>query len=82
MNADQRTVVFVVSLFLSGLGFWASVFAGTFIDENRPVMFGLFFFGLAMIMTHAAISAITFDRLSKRVSALEGDPETPPKSAR
>ena len=65
-----------------GLGFWASTFASAFIEDNVPLAFGLFFFGLCMIMAHAIISAISFANLEKRIAVLEGDPETPAKSVK
>jgi hypothetical protein len=79
MGADSRFTFFVASLFMLAIGYWASTFASVFINENRPLMFALFFIGAGLITIHATMSAVVYAKIEKRIAALEGDPETPPK---
>jgi hypothetical protein len=79
MGERSRYWFMVAGLFMLGIGYWASTFASVLIDENRPLMFTIFLLGACLITAHAVLSAISHGNLEKRIAALEGNPETPPK---
>ena len=75
MTSIRRPWLFIAGLIMNGLGFWASTFAGSFLDDTPQITIGLYLFGLALIMTYVFISSIAFDKLEKRITKLEGKPE-------